>query len=82
MTLGERSFARSAAEITDQREQALQLPPWRATLGEEGLREHRHPVNERLPALGSEGDPGRRRHRHGNDTSGEEHRPLRCRDQH
>jgi hypothetical protein len=36
-----------AAEKPEQREKALQLPPWRLPLGEKGPREHRQPVNER-----------------------------------
>ena len=46
----------AAAEIPDQREVTLHLASRGARpLGEEGLRKHRHPVKECLPALGTEG---------------------------
>ena len=71
-----------AAEIPHQRVDALHLAPRRAALGEEGLRKHRHPVKERLPALGAEGEPRCECHRDRHNAGREEHGPLRGRDQH
>ena len=52
------------------------------TLGEEGLREHRHPVKECLPTFGAEGEPRRTCHRYRDNGSGDKNRPLRGCDQH
>ena len=71
-----------AAEITHHREDALQLPPCRLALGQEGLRESRHPVKERQPALGAEGEPGNEDHRDRRYAGADEHAPMPGCDQH